>query len=169
MLTREAVLEIVGSLNRDGVRFLMVGGLAVIAHGYVRATMDLDLVVDLEAENARRAICCLSRLGYQSRVPVPLEDFADPTCRADWIANKDLVVFSLWKNSTIGPIVIDLFVIEPFPFADAWRDAMWQEHANGTRFPYVDLTRLLAMKRLAGRPKDLLDVAELTRIAGGNS
>lgn len=47
--------QIFGALNEAQVRYLVVGGLAVIAHGYVRYTNDLDLVIQLDEPNARRA------------------------------------------------------------------------------------------------------------------
>ncbi len=167
MLTQHTIISIVRELNADQVRYLLVGGLAVIAHGYLRATSDLDIVLDLEPANARRALGCFERLGYRPRVPVPMSDFADPMKRRTWIETKDMVVFSLWKDDALGPIVIDLFITEPFPFADAWPQVLWQQHQDGTRFPIVDLPRLLAMKQAAGRPKDLLDIAELRRLHPG--
>ena len=49
----EAILR---ALNDADVRYLIVGGLAVVAHGYVRYTADVDLVLDLERDNALRAM-----------------------------------------------------------------------------------------------------------------
>ena len=166
MLTREATHALANALNGEGVRFLLVGGIAVVAHGYARFTSDLDMVLDLAAENVRRALACFTALGYRPGLPVALEDFADARKRQERLTGKDMVVFPLWRDSAIGPAVVDLFIAEPFPFAAAWDDAVWQQHADGTRFPYVDLRRLIAMKRAAGRPRDLLDVDELERLHG---
>jgi hypothetical protein len=140
--------------------------LAVIAHGYLRTTTDLDIVLDLEADNARRALQCFEALGFRPRIPVPILDFADAAKRGEWAASREMVVFSLWRDGASGPLVVDLFVEEPFPFAEAWRAAFWSEYMGGVRFPCVDLARLRAMKRAAGRPKDLLDLAELGKIHG---
>lgn len=147
-----------------GVRYLIVGGLAVLAHGYVRATVDVDLVLDFEEANLRRAMACLERLGFRPRAPVSLAQFADASIRQHWIDTKDMLVFTVVRSEADSPLEVDLFVTEPFPFADAYRDAVWQQHPTGVRFPFVDLARLLAMKRSAGRAKDLLDLAELRRI-----
>jgi hypothetical protein len=62
------------------VRYLIVGGLAVVAHGYVRFTADFDVVLDLEAENVQRALGVFKSLGYVPRVPVPIEQFAEAIC-----------------------------------------------------------------------------------------
>jgi hypothetical protein len=59
---------IVRTLNAAEVRYLVVGGLAVAAHGYGRVTFDIDLVVQLKSENVRRAMKALQTLGYRPLV-----------------------------------------------------------------------------------------------------
>lgn len=71
----------VGALNAAGVRYVIVGGLAVMAHGYQRTTVDLDLVVQLVPQNLLTALEALASLGYQPRIPVSAEQFADPLQR----------------------------------------------------------------------------------------
>ena len=166
MLTRDGILAVASALNAAGIRYLFVGGLAVIAHGYLRTTTDLDIVLDLEPDNARRALQCLEGIGFRPRLPVPILDFADAAKRREWAEQKDMVVFSLWRETDLCPLVIDLFVDEPFPFAAAWEAALWSQSIGGVRFPCVDLARLREMKRAAGRPKDLLDLDELGKIYG---
>ena len=70
-MQKQSVETILGALNRARVRYLVVGGLAVVAHGYVRFTADLDLVLDPERESLRRAIYALTALGYRPRAPAP--------------------------------------------------------------------------------------------------
>src|SRR5437867_219390 len=71
-----SVESILGGLATAGARFLVVGGLAVVAHGYVRFTADVDLVLDLSPDNVRVAVAALAALDYRPRVPVPLAAFA---------------------------------------------------------------------------------------------
>jgi predicted nucleotidyltransferase len=52
--------HVLAALNDAGVRYLIVGGVAVVLHGHLRATADLDLVVRLEDDNARRAVEALA-------------------------------------------------------------------------------------------------------------
>ena len=59
------VRTILRALNDANVRYLIVGGLAVVAHGYVRFTQDIDLVVQLERENVLRAMNALTAIGYR--------------------------------------------------------------------------------------------------------
>lgn len=64
-------------LNDADVRYVVVGGIATILHGYVRATADIDLVVDLHADEASKTIRALTDGGFAARVPVDPMQFAD--------------------------------------------------------------------------------------------
>ena len=55
-------------LERADVRYLVAGGLAVVAHGYPRLTVDLDLVLALDPANTKRAFDALQSLGYYPTV-----------------------------------------------------------------------------------------------------
>lgn len=68
--------RVLGALERAGVRYLVVGGVAVVLHGYLRTTADLDLVVGLEPENVRRAVGAFRDLGFEPRVPVAVRVLA---------------------------------------------------------------------------------------------
>jgi len=166
MLSVAAVVDVAAAFEREAVRYLFVGGLAVIAHGYVRLTTDLDIVIDLQPDNIRRAVTILAGLGFKPQAPVAIEAFVDARQRQEWVATKDMVVFPVWRDSATGPVVIDIFLLEPFSFPPAYLAAFWQTHASGTRFPFVDLNRLLAMKASAGRPKDVIDIEELRKVHG---
>ena len=76
-MRKQSVEAIVRSLNAGDVRFLIAGGLAVAAHGYLRFTADVDLVLDFDDDNVRRAVVALAALGYRPRAPVPIDEFAD--------------------------------------------------------------------------------------------
>ena len=56
---------IANALQSAQARYLIVGGLAVAAHGHGRATFDIDLVVQLQADNVTRAMTALASLGYR--------------------------------------------------------------------------------------------------------
>lgn len=87
--------QVLASLNAAGVRYLVVGGVAVVLHGHLRTTADLDLVVALDDANAQRAVEALQALGFTPRAPVAASQFADAAARAGWIAEKGLTVVSL--------------------------------------------------------------------------
>ncbi len=89
-----SVEAIARALNDARVPFIVVGGLAVNAHGYGRATEDLDLVVRLLPEAIRNAFGALQAHGYRPRTPVTAEGFSDPRQRSRWIAEKGRLMFS---------------------------------------------------------------------------
>lgn len=157
------VIAVVRSLNEAGVRYLIVGGLAVNAHGHVRYTNDLDLVIGLEPSNIRLGLDTLAKLGYQPRIPVTSEQFANANLRDQWRTEKGMVVLNLW-NDHCRQTPVDVFVSEPFDFATEHRAAKLFPLAEGLNAPVIALPTLVQMKKAAGRPRDLDDIAELTKI-----
>jgi predicted nucleotidyltransferase len=153
------------ALNAAGVPFLVVGGVAVIAHGYGRLTQDVDLVVRLDAESVRRAFHALGQLGYRPLVPVTADGFADAEQRARWMAEKGMTVLS-FHSDLHWETRVDVFVSEPFDFADEYQRALTEEITPGVPVRIVRLEALLRLKRAAGRPQDLADIAELKLLHG---
>ena len=160
LATFQSVME---SLNRRKVRYLLAGGMAVVAHGYGRMTYDIDLVIRLTPTNVRKAFAALNELGFKPRVPVTPAEFADPKIRTRWMREKNMVVLNFFQK-TGDPLTVDLFVAEPFPFAAAYAKAE-ASSVNGVPFQFVDLRTLIAMKRTAGRPVDLEDIRHLEQLA----
>lgn len=157
-----SVEAIARALNEAKVQYFIVGGLAVNAHGYVRLTRDVDIVLALDPENAIRGLQALLDIGYHLSIPAQPEEFADAAKREDWRQNKQMIVLKLWSDEH-RRTPVDIFVYEPFDcrretaFAQAW------DICPGVTAPVVSLPTLLAMKRHAGRPQDLIDIDELQR------
>jgi len=151
------------ALERASVRYLVVGGVAVVLHGHPRFTADLDLVLSLDEVNLRAALAALAGLGYSPRLPVDPEDLANPERRAEWAREKRMTVFSLW-SSRHPTTEVDLFVEEPFPFEAAYARAVWADLGE-IRVSIASIADLVEMKRRAGRPQDLEDVRSLEAIA----
>jgi len=151
-------------LNQAGVRYLVAGGLAVVAHGHVRFTKDIDLVIALDDENVRGAIRAFRELGYRPVVAaVRLEDFANASERRRWVDEKDAKVFTLFSDEhRFTPV--DVFVEEPFSFEAAYAAALKQIYGPGIPVCFVGRADLIAMKRVAGRPQDVADVEALERL-----
>jgi hypothetical protein len=146
-------------LNKRDVKYVVVGGLAVVLHGHPRLTMDADLVVALDSNNARSAIEGLLSLGFTARIPVDPVTFALPEVRRAWIENKNMLVFSMAdpKNPFFA---VDLFVDPPIPYEELAPSAEWKE-VDGVQVHVCSLADLLRMKRLSGRPEDLSDIKAL--------
>lgn len=155
----EAILR---SLADAEVRYLIVGGLAVAAHGYGRLTFDLDLVVQLQPTNVLRALKALGSLGYTPLAPVSAADFADPAKRDAWIREKNAVVFQL-HSERHRETRIDLFVAEPFDFEEEYQHAKTGELLPGLPAHFVriaegswqahNLSQLLYFRSLSLREK----------------
>ena len=151
---------IVRALNGAGVRYLVAGGLAVGAHGYPRATMDVDLVVQLRSDNIVAAFHALAELGYRPLVPVTAEGFSDKAQRERWIEEKGMQVLNFFSDQHKATSV-DVFVTEPFDFDTEYDNALNVDLAPGLPVRFVSIPTLITMKEAAGRPRDLDDIQHL--------
>ena len=139
--------EFVALFVTNNVRFLVVGGYALAAHGYPRATGDLDAWVWVNPENAAKIVECLQEFGFGS-LEISVEDFTStnnvvqlgfPPYRIDIITSIDGVEFdAAWENR----FMVDL---------------------DGLDVPFISRDDLLINKRAVGRPQDIADVKRLTR------
>jgi len=155
-------LPLFKSLNDANVQYIVVGGIATILHGYVRATADIDLVVDLQTEEATKVITVLTEAGYVPKVPVQAIEFADASKREQWINDKGMQVFSMYQPD--NPLLtIDLFVKQPIPYSKLYKHSVTME-VEGINIKVCSIDDLIKMKKIAGRPKDLVDIEKLTKI-----
>lgn len=149
-------------LHNAGVRYLVVGGVAVILHGFVRATADLDLMVALDKPNVLIFLGLMKNKGYRPKAPVPIESFADAETRKAWIAEKGMKVFSLYHPERLEEL-IDVFVEEQIPFKEAYERRKISQ-IGSTPVSIMEIPDLIALKRKAGRPQDLQDIVGLDHI-----
>lgn len=153
-------LPVLSALNDAGVRYVVVGGLAVVLHGHVRFTADLDIVIHLERRNVVVALEVLRALGLRPTVPVRAEDFADEPTREGWIETKGMKVLGLSDPDDPYGVHVDVFVREPFPFAKLREDSVTA--ALGDQMvPIASIPHLIVMKADTGRMKDAEDVRVL--------
>jgi hypothetical protein len=139
--------------------------MAVVLSGHVRATVDLDVVVDLDPAAATRAMDALVGLGLLPRVPVAPRDFADAEVRAGWIRDKHLQVLSFYDPQHLAREV-DVFVAYPLDFERLIAAAVAVR--SGERLvPVASKGHLIEMKRAAGRPQDLADIEALENLLEG--
>jgi hypothetical protein len=157
--------QVFGALQQAHVRFLVVGGVAVVAHGVVRYTNDLDLVFAFDEENLRKGVQTLETLGFKTSVPITADAFANPENRRRWAQEKNMLVFQMALFAE-DDLPIDIFLQPPFDFEQEYLNAVRCELAPDLFVPVVSLDRLIAMKRLAGRARDLEDIANLERLRG---
>lgn len=159
--------SLVRALEEAGVRYLVAGGLAVNAHGYLRFTRDIDLVLQLVPENIVSAFAALERIGYRPLVPVTAADFADLAKRSAWIRDKGMTVLNFWCDRH-RDTPVDVFVTEPFDFDQEYARALVKP-LGPVAVRFVSIPTLIRMKEAAGRPQDKIDIEYLRKLADASS
>ncbi|HEY8269813.1 MAG TPA: hypothetical protein VIG33_02925 [Pseudobdellovibrionaceae bacterium] len=82
------------------IKYALVGGYALALHGLVRATMDVDLVLNLKQSDFEQAETALGKIDLQSRLPIRAQDIIK--MRKEYIENRNLIAWSFvdYKNPT---------------------------------------------------------------------
>ncbi len=138
----------------EEARFVVVGGFAVIANRFVRATEDIDLLVPDDAGNDRRVLDALRKLdAVRSRDAEPLRD--------------EHLIGQAHLRATTSAGVVDILRggVHPLDFETVERRAMRADYGN-VSFPVADLRSIVGFKRLADRPRDRNDLIALEEIHG---
>jgi predicted nucleotidyltransferase len=155
--------ELLAYLDESGVRFVVVGGVAVVLQGHARLTADVDLAIDLGSENVLRIVEALTARGFRPLLPLDARAFADEMTRQEWIDTHDLEVFSM-RDERNPLLTVDLFAREPIPFEELWSGADTIT-LGGRPIHVASIEHLIRMKRAAARPQDTLDIAQLEAIS----
>jgi predicted nucleotidyltransferase len=154
--------ELFEIFEKRKIRYLVVGGVAVVLHGFLRATADLDLMIALDSENLKKFLDLMKELGYKPRVPVALQDFASPDIRRSWIKDKNMKVFSLIHPKELTHL-LDVFVDEPIPFEEAYQRRE-RISAGSSKVNVACMTDLIHLKEKAGRQQDKADIQALKKL-----
>jgi hypothetical protein len=155
------LLELLSRLHDGHVDFVIVGGVAAALHGNSRVTFDLDVVPSLAPSSWVAAVNLLWSLGARPRIPEPLERIRDPDQIRRWRHEKGMLALSF--RTPDGSIELDFLVSESDRFDELRRRAV-AVALEGRTFYVASIDDLIAMKEHAGRPQDLLDVAQLKDI-----
>jgi hypothetical protein len=155
---------IVRALNAAGARHIVVGGLAVNAHGYLRYTNDVDLVIQLTRDVILAAFRALETIDYHPAVPISAEQFADPLLREQWRREKGMQVLKFWSDIH-RETPLDIFIYEPFDFAAEEVAALRSDEPDTPKAAFASIPSLIAMKQVAARPLDLVDIEKLEKLA----
>lgn len=154
--------EIFKEFELKGIRYLVAGGIAVNIFGYVRMTMDLDIMVDLSDKNLSKLVEVMEKFGYTPRVPVDPHEILSKEKRDEWINKKAAVVFTFVNlGSPFKHIYI--FLSNPIDFEEAYfkRELMV---IGGVKVIVISIDDLIKMKTISGRPRDIEDIQHLERI-----
>jgi len=149
-------IDLVRTLADRRVDYVVIGGFAAIAHGSPRATRDLDIVVAPDNDNLVRLSAALKDLGAERRLP-------GGGCRAVCAADIATVALGTTLHALTDAGALDI-VGDPAgapPYEELLSRAE-RVALGGLELLVAGLDDLIAMKRAAGRPLDLQDIADLT-------
>jgi hypothetical protein len=153
----KAVLK---ALDERRVRYLVAGGIAVNAYGYLRFTNDIDFVIELAPENIAGAFAALNTLGYQPNVPITAEQFSSHEMRQQWVNEKEMRVIQFWSDQH-RETPVDVFIDVPFDFEAELAAATWKQLQGVGAIPVLTLPTLVQLKRAANREQDRIDLENL--------
>ena len=140
--------DLIRSLNKFDVEYILVGGYAVIMHGYIRSTSDLDIWINRTEPN------------YYKLMKAFL-DFGLPTTEVSknsFLHDEEVEVYRFG----IEPSAVDLIIgMKALPFELAFKNAKWREVGVDLSVRLINLSELIALKKFAGRPNDFNDLEHL--------
>ncbi|MSR64452.1 MAG: hypothetical protein EXS18_01575 [Verrucomicrobiae bacterium] len=140
--------DVLALLAKHGVQFLTVGGVAVSLNGFVRSTVDVDILVEGSRENLRRMLHALGTFGQGYAKELTVEDFS----------------FEEGSIRIAEAFDIDIFVqMREQRYEHMIGQALFVDYA-GQRIPYLNARQLIELKKTSSREKDLLDVQALTNL-----
>jgi hypothetical protein len=146
MSEQAPLIRVCGLLNKHNAQYLIVGGRACWLHGYVRATIDVDVLVPEDVENHKRVIAALSELHDRAAAELTPQDFISNVVVK--VADEIEVDVSTraWKVS----------------YAEANKSALHRT-IDGVKVRYVDLETLIRSKS-THRAQDKVDIERLRAI-----
>lgn len=140
-------VEFLELLNRNRVRYCIIGAYAVGFHGYPRFTKDIDILIEPTTENSRRIIKAIKEFGITS---------SDLTGR-DFVEKNKVIQLGY------DPIRIDLLTsLKGFTFQRIWKNKREGKYGN-QRVYFMGLKDLIESKRKVGRSLDLIDLEKLLK------
>jgi predicted nucleotidyltransferase len=148
--------EILRTLSEHGVDFVVIGGLAVQVHGYLRGTKDIDIVVRPSSLNLSRLSEALADLKAEPRAAATIT-LTDP----HQLRRAPLVPI-MTKAGPLDLVNIDHLAGAPASY-DSLRNSALTVELAAAEVAFAGLSDLIRMKRAVGRPHDLADIEALTR------
>jgi hypothetical protein len=146
----EEFLHFWKTLNKNNVRYIMVGGLATRFHGYNRATDDLDMWLEDNIENRKNLRKAFIEIGYGDFPSIEIMQFI-----AGWT--------SFYAAGIELDIMTEMKGLEEYTFDECYQIAL-RSNLVGIIVPFLHINHLIQNKKAVNRPKDQLDVIYLEKI-----
>ncbi len=156
--------KILREFQKQKVKYILVGGIAVNLLGSLRNTADLDVLVEMSDDNLAKVVKILKKRGYRVKQPVDPMGIADKKIREDWIRNKHMKAFNFYKEKGCRILEeVDIIIDSSVSFNKAKKNAIIIK-AGDISLPVMSIDDLIKMKKRANRPIDTLDIQELKEI-----
>ncbi|MBI3540843.1 MAG: hypothetical protein HY073_01690 [Deltaproteobacteria bacterium] len=138
--------DLIRFLNEKSAEYLVIGAQACAAHGYVRATADMDILIRPDEKNIEKVRAALEAFGYDT-TDASLEDFQ----------TKKILFRQYWYDVDVHPFAAGVDTEEVL------KNGMSGMYENVPTH-FASLNDLIKMKKAAGRAKDLEDLRHLEEI-----
>ena len=145
MASPEDFCDVFEELRAAGVPYVVVGGVAVVLHGYQRSVLDLDISVSSNPHDANLTMQALMMRGFVPSIPLPLN------------------MVSVLRMFDGSGREVDLVVRALVPFDELWPDSIEMPVGN-TVARVASLSKLIRAKQLRNRPDDIEDIERLKQI-----
>lgn len=150
-ITDKEVLEFLNSLDKNAVKYLLVGGVATSFHGYIRTTQDLDLWIGPGPENMKRLIQALKDVG------VPGAELLKPPLIAGYTEVR------IGQSGFVADLMHNLKKFTEKDFGTCYERARLGD-LEGVPIHVIHINDLIEEKTTTDRDKDRVDVKELNKI-----
>jgi predicted nucleotidyltransferase len=135
------------ALNKSGIEYLVIGGIAVNLYGLARLTRDMDLMIDVSEKNLQKFALLMNKLGYGTKISIE--------------ESKDLVAIA-FRHKSEEYKQIDIFIKNPIDFKKAFKRRKKMKIDN-IIISCVGFDDLIKLKKIAGRDRDLIDLGYLKK------
>jgi len=147
MLTSPDFKELLNLFKKHNVKYMVVGGYAVMLYTEPRFTKDLDIFISVEKKNSTAVYNALKEFG------APLSDLTE----------KDFSQEGYFYQIGRPPLMVDILMSIPgVKFDDAWKRRK-QLTVDGIEMNFINKEDLITAKKTSGRPQDMIDLENLEK------
>lgn len=154
--------KIFQAFEKEKIKYLTVGGVAVNLYGYSRFTGDIDVLLALDKSNLAKLDKVMGNMGYVHRLPIDVKELNNKIYVKKWIKEKGMTAYTYISDKK-PQLDLDILVDYSRSFAKFFKRKTVMEIWD-MKIPVVSLSDLIAMKKKAGRDKDLLDLKALLEL-----
>jgi hypothetical protein len=155
--------EFITGMEEKGIRYVLVGGMALNLHGIPRPTYDIDLSLALDPENLSRFWDHAQACGFKPRLPISKDQLLDPKTREAWIKDKNLAAVSFLVEKPYRAELDVLIDLRGIGFEELCASAL-RRPLGKSEVVIASRDALIKMKAAVGRDQDLRDIEYLRRL-----